>query len=152
MNEFSASVLRAQLSRLDGQIDTREQRWPLLARLLREIPGVVPQNVDDRADRNPHYMAMFRVPGIGEDRRNMLVDRLVERGLPAFVGFRAVYRCDAFWKLAAPDASVDELAARCPNSEAITADCVWLHHRTLLGTEEQMHQIADILADTLRDL
>lgn len=28
LNEFSASVLRAQLARLDSQIDTREQRWP----------------------------------------------------------------------------------------------------------------------------
>lgn len=152
MNEFSASVLRAQLGRLEHQIDTRELRWPVLADLLAHIPGVVPQRIDSRATRNPHYMAMFRLPGMAEETRNLFVDTLVERGIPAFAGFRAVYRCDAFWELGSPEETVDELAARCPNSEAITADCVWLHHRTLLGSEEALHQLADVLADTLSTL
>ncbi|MEU8236383.1 DegT/DnrJ/EryC1/StrS family aminotransferase [Actinoplanes sp. NPDC048967] len=149
LNEFSASVLRAQLSRLDSQIDTREQRWPVLAALLGGIPGVVPQSGDERANRNPHYMAMFRVPGLTEERRNEIVDELIARGLPAFAGFRAIYRCDGFWETGAPDETVDQIAERCPNSDAISEDCIWLHHRTLLGTEEQMHQIARIVADVL---
>ncbi|MFC0106107.1 DegT/DnrJ/EryC1/StrS family aminotransferase [Kibdelosporangium aridum] len=149
MNEFAASVLRAQLSRLDSQIAVREERWPLLSSLLAQIPGVVPQGTDDRCTRNPHYMAMFRIPGITEERRNELVDVLIERGLPAFAAFRAVYRTAAFWELAAPDESVDSIANRCPNSEALTADCIWLHHRTLLGTPEQMHAIADVVADVV---
>ncbi|CAM02148.1 3-amino-5-hydroxybenzoate synthase [Saccharopolyspora erythraea NRRL 2338] len=149
MNEFSASVLRGQLSRLDEQIDTREQRAPVLRRLLAEIPGVVPQGRDERADRVPHYMAMFRVPGIGEQRRNELVDELVARGLPAFVVFRAVYRTDGFWETGAPEEGVEALAERCPNSEAIASEGIWLHHRTLLGTEQQMHEVAEIVADAL---
>ena len=147
MNEFSASVLRAQLGRLGGQIDTREQRWPELAKLLAGIPGVVPQGTDDRADRNPHYMAMFRLPGVSEDRRNALVDELIEGGLPAFAGFRAIYRCDGFWEKGAPEEPVDAIARRCPNSELLSAESIWLHHRTLLGTAEQMHAIAEIVAD-----
>ncbi|MFI0819550.1 DegT/DnrJ/EryC1/StrS family aminotransferase [Streptomyces sp. NPDC021098] len=149
MNEFSASVLRAQLARLEDQITTREQRWPVLSRLLAEIPGVVPQGRDDRGDRNPHYMAMFRIPGITEERRAKVVDTLIERGLPAFVAFRAVYRTDAFWEVAAPDLSVEELARRCPHSEELTRDCVWLHHRVLLGSEEQMHEVAAVVADVV---
>jgi 3-amino-5-hydroxybenzoate synthase len=149
MNEFSASVLRAQLTRLDGHIQTREQRWELLASLLGEIPGVVPQGRDARCDRNPHYMAMFRIPGISEERRNALVDALIERGLPAFVAFRAIYRCDGFWERGAPQESVEDIARRCPTTEAINRDCIWLHHRTLLGTRQQMHDIAGVLADTL---
>jgi 3-amino-5-hydroxybenzoate synthase len=149
LNEFSASVLRAQLARLDSQIAIREERWPLLSRLLAEIPGVVPQAMDERADRNPHYMAMFRLPGVSEERRNKLVDDLIERGIPAFAAFRAIYRCKGFWETGAPDETVEQLAARCPNAEAITHDTVWLHHRTLLGTEAQMHEIAEILADAL---
>lgn len=149
MNEFSASVLRAQLSRLDGQIALREQRWPLLADLLGQIPGVVPQARDERCDVNPHYMAMFRIPGIAEEERNRLVDRLIERGLPAFAAFRAIYRSDGFWESCAPDSTVDEIARQCPNTEEISRDCVWLHHRTLLAEEEQMHVIAEVLADAL---
>ncbi|WP_420903277.1 aminotransferase class I/II-fold pyridoxal phosphate-dependent enzyme [Streptomyces boncukensis] len=149
MNEFSAAVLRAQLDRLEEQIDLREQRWPLLAGLLSGIDRVVPQEVDPRCTRNPHYMAMFRVPGSSERERNALVDRLVDRGLPAFAGFRAIYRSAGFWERGAPQMSVDQVAATCPNTEAISADCVWLHHRTLLGTERNMHEIAEIVADEL---
>jgi 3-amino-5-hydroxybenzoate synthase len=149
INEFSAAVLRAQLGRLDSQITTREERWPLLSSLLAEIPGVVPQQLDRRCDRNPHYMAMFRVPGITEERRAHVVDTLIERGVPAFVAFRAIYRTDAFWEVGAPDLTVDELARRNPQSEALTSDCLWLHHRTLLGTEEQMHEVAAVVADVL---
>lgn len=149
MNEFSAAVLRAQLTRLDEQIDVREQRWPVLSGLLEQIDGVVPQASDDRCERNPHYMAMFRLPGVTEERRAEIVDALIERGVPAFVGFRAVYRTDAFWEVGAPDVSADELGRRCPNAEALTSDSVWLHHRLLLGTEEQMHDVASVVADVV---
>ncbi|MFG2951612.1 DegT/DnrJ/EryC1/StrS family aminotransferase [Streptomyces adustus] len=152
MNEFSASVLRAQLARLGSQIDTRERNWPVLSQLLGQIDGVQPQRVDERVTRNPHYMAMFRLPGMTAERRNQLVDALIERGLPAFAAFRAIYRSDGFWETGAPQESVEAIAARCPNTEAVYADAIWLHHRTLLAGEREMHQIADILSDTLAAL
>ncbi|GIF17080.1 DegT/DnrJ/EryC1/StrS family aminotransferase [Actinoplanes teichomyceticus] len=149
MNEFTAGVLRAQLARLDSQIDVREKRWPLLSGLLARIPGVVPQGSDDRCTRNPHYMAMFRIPGISEQDRNAVVDRLIAGGVPAFAAFRAIYRTKAFWEMAAPDEPAEALAARCPVSEELSRDCIWLHHRTLLGTEEQMQAVADVVAEVL---
>ncbi|UJW29885.1 DegT/DnrJ/EryC1/StrS family aminotransferase [Saccharothrix sp. AJ9571] len=149
MNEFSAAVLRAQLGRLEDQITVRAQRFPMLTGLLAQIDGVEPQAADDRCDRNPHYMAMFRLPGVTEHRRAEIVDELIARGLPAFVGFRAIYRTNAFWEAGAPDESAEEIARRCPNAEALTTDCVWLHHRMLLGSEEQMHTAASIVADVV---
>lgn len=149
LNEFSASVLRAQLARLPEQLAVREQRWEVLAGLLGEIPGVVPQGRDERCDVKSNYMAMFRLPGFSEERRNALVETLVERGLPAFVGFRAIYRCDGFWERGAPEESLEAIARRCPNAEAITADCVWLHHKTLLAEESEMAAIARIVAEAV---
>ncbi|MFJ9034710.1 3-amino-5-hydroxybenzoate synthase [Streptomyces sp. NPDC102274] len=149
LNEFSASVLRAQLRRLDGQIAVREERSALLSRLLGAIDGVVPQGGDVRADRHSHYMAMFRIPGIGEDNRNALVDRLVDAGLPAFAAFRAIYRTEAFWEIGAPDEDREGIAERCPNTDAISQDCVWLHHRVLLADEQQIHATAEIIAETV---
>ncbi|MCK9902769.1 DegT/DnrJ/EryC1/StrS family aminotransferase [Frankia sp. Cpl3] len=146
MNEFTAAVLRAQLARLDGQVETREKRWPLLAGLLSGIPGVEPRGKDRRNDRTSHYMAMFRIPGLNEIQRNELVDRLVGAGLPAFATFRVIYRSDGFWETGAPQASVDELARRCPNAEALGADGIWLHHRTLLADEDQIQNVAEIIA------
>jgi 3-amino-5-hydroxybenzoate synthase len=149
LNEFSASVLRAQLRRLDEQIAIRDERWVLLSRLLGEIDGVVPQGGDVRADRHSHYMAMFRIPGIGEDDRNALVDRLVAAGLPAFAAFRAIYRTAAFWEFGAPDETLDAIAGRCPSTEAISQDGIWLHHRMLLAGVPQMHATAEIIADAV---
>jgi 3-amino-5-hydroxybenzoate synthase len=152
MNEFSASVLRAQLTRLGEQIDTRERNWPVLSRLLADIDGVQPQLIDARVTRNPHYMAMFRIPGLSAGRRNQIVDALIERGLPVFAAFRAIYRSDGFWETGAPSETLESIALRCPNTEAVYADTIWLHHRTLLGTQEQMHQVADIVSETLATL
>ncbi|MFD0052785.1 DegT/DnrJ/EryC1/StrS family aminotransferase [Streptomyces sp. NPDC005047] len=146
LNEFSAAVLRAQLSRLEAQIATRGKRWAVLSPLLAAIDGVVPQRGDDRTDNPSHYMAMFRVPGISEDDRNALVDRLVAAGVPAFAAFRAIYRTDAFWEIGAPDETPEQVAERCPNTEAISRDCVWLHHRVLLAGEQDMHRTAEIVA------
>ncbi|MCG8915907.1 3-amino-5-hydroxybenzoate synthase [Actinokineospora sp. PR83] len=149
LNEFSAAVLRAQLRRLDEQVALRDERWTLLSRLLGAVDGVIPQGGDVRADRNSHYMAMFRVPGIGEDNRNALVDRLVAAGLPAFAAFRAIYRTDAFWEIGAPDETPEAVAERCPNADAISADGVWLHHRVLLADEEAVHATAEIIAEAV---
>jgi 3-amino-5-hydroxybenzoate synthase len=149
MGEFAASVLRAQLTRLEEQIDRREERWQVLRPLLAAIPGVQPQAADDRCDRNPHYMAMFRVPELTEVQRNQLVDVLVAAGVPAFVGFRAIYRTEGFWHSTVPELTENELAERCPTSEALTRDCIWLHHRVLLGSEPQMHALAGAVAGAL---
>ncbi|MGW1163362.1 DegT/DnrJ/EryC1/StrS family aminotransferase [Streptomyces sp. NPDC002513] len=149
MNEFSAAVLRAQLTRLDAQTAVRQAGWRVLCPLLARIPGVEPQGDDPRADRNSHYMAMFRLPGWTEERRNLLVDRLVEAGLPAFATFRAIYRTPAFWESASPDESAEAVARRCPNTEAISRDGVWLHHRTLLASEEILHDVAAIVAESV---
>jgi 3-amino-5-hydroxybenzoate synthase len=149
MNEFSAAVLRAQMTRLDDQIALRDRGWRSLSELLAQIPGVRPQADDPRADRNPHYMAMFRLPGWTEERRNLLVDRLVEAGVPAFAAFRAIYRTAAFWETGAPAESINAVAKRCPNTEAVSQDCVWLHHRTLLASEQVLGDVAAIVAESV---
>ncbi|AOR34229.1 3-amino-5-hydroxybenzoic acid synthase [Streptomyces fodineus] len=149
MNEFSAAVLRAQMTRLDDQIALREKSWRSLSALLAQIPGVRPQGDDPRADRNPHYMAMFRLPGWTEERRNLLVDRLVAAGVPAFAAFRAIYRTAAFWETGAPAESINAVAKRCPNTEAISQDCVWLHHRTLLASGQDLNDVAAIVAESV---
>jgi 3-amino-5-hydroxybenzoate synthase len=146
MNEFSASVLRAQLARLAAQTAVRDERWGQLSALLEDVDGVLPQGGDERCTRNSHYMAMFRVPGITEAGRNALVDDLIAQGLPAFAGFRALYRCPGYWESAAPSETAEQIAARCPNADEISRDCVWLHHRTLLAAPEQIGAVADAVA------
>jgi dTDP-4-amino-4,6-dideoxygalactose transaminase len=53
MTEFQASVLLAQLSRLDEMSKRREQNAAYLTSLLREIPGIVPAKMYDGCTRTP---------------------------------------------------------------------------------------------------
>ncbi|MEU8551309.1 DegT/DnrJ/EryC1/StrS family aminotransferase [Streptomyces roseoverticillatus] len=151
MNEFSASVLRAQLGRLDDQLRIREQRWAHLREALAAIDGVVPQGRDERGTLHAHYMAMVRLPGITAQRRLALVDGLVERGVPAFVGFPPVYRTEGFRHGPVPG-DAEELAAHCPVAEQIGGDCVWLHHRVLLADVPVLDRLAEVFAGLVRAL
>ncbi|MET9403160.1 aminotransferase class I/II-fold pyridoxal phosphate-dependent enzyme [Kitasatospora sp. NPDC002965] len=148
MNEFSATVLRGQLSRLEAQVTLREERSQHLAALLGAIPGVVPQDRDDRCDRMAHYMAMVRLPGITRDRRLAVVDALLEHGVPAFVAFPPVYRTAGYFQGPAVG-DVDEIAKRCPVSEEIGSDCLWLHHRVLLADTPVLDRLAEVFADVV---
>lgn len=157
MNEFSAAVLRVQLTRLAGQLERREQRWATLARLLSEVPGIVPQGRSVACDLHSHYMAMFRIdrtvhPDLDRDAA---VDALVAEGIPAFVNYPAIYRTAAFWRgpSAGLDAlGVDGLAERCPNAEVLGRDGIWIHHRVLLGDDADVADVADAVAKVVAGL
>ncbi|WP_406153106.1 DegT/DnrJ/EryC1/StrS family aminotransferase [Streptomyces sp. NBC_01023] len=148
MNEFSAAVLRAQLSRLEEQIAVREERSRHLMAALARIPGVVPQGRDDRGDVKSHYMAMVRLPGVTAERRLALVDALLAQGIPAFVAFPPVYRTRGFWEGPA-SGGVADIAKRCPVAEEIGNDCLWLHHRVLLADTPVLDRLAEVFASAV---
>ncbi|HEX8149375.1 MAG TPA: DegT/DnrJ/EryC1/StrS family aminotransferase [Pyrinomonadaceae bacterium] len=150
MSEFQGAVLRVQLTRLDEQIARREQNAPLLDRMLGEIPGITPQKHDPRVNRHPHYMYMFRYDPASFDGlpRQQFVDALIAEGVPAFVGYPAIHRLPVFrsrafgprWR---PDDPLlpDYSGVRCPVSEGLGDQVVWLHHRVLLGDEEDLAEL-----------
>jgi 3-amino-5-hydroxybenzoate synthase len=154
MPELLSAVLRVQLTRLEDQIARREQNAPLLDALLRAIPGIVPQRHDPRVTRHPHYMYMFTYDSaaFGGLPRQELVDLLIAEGIPAFVGYPAIQCTPVFQQRAfAPrwdpndPLLPDYRAIRTPVSESIGEQVVWLHHRVLLGDEQDLHEIAGAL-------
>lgn len=148
LNEFSGAVLRAQLTRLDAQNRTRAEGWSLLSKRLGAISRVVPQGSDDRCGVNSHYMAMVRVEGMSGRERTELVDGLIEWGIPAFVAFPPVYRTEGYWH-GPTEGDAEELARRCPVSEQIAQDCVWLQHRVLQAPVETLDRLAEVFAGLL---
>ncbi|WP_338058012.1 DegT/DnrJ/EryC1/StrS family aminotransferase [Streptomyces dangxiongensis] len=130
----------------------RESRWKTLAALLGEIPGTVPQGRDPRCEINPHYMAMFTLdpqvhPGLDRD---LVVRALVAEGLPAFVNYPPVYRTEAFRSVPGP--GTEELAERNPVGELLGRRGIWLHHRVLLGTDDDCADVAEALSKVLTGL
>lgn len=149
LSEFHGAVLRGQLSRLEAQIQVRQQGWARLRPALAAIPGVEPQETDSRVDYNSLYMAMIRVPGIIAATRRTVVDELNRQGVPAFVAFPPVYRTDSYWKGPTGEQTPATLVANCPVSEQIGQDCIWFHHRTLLAAEPVLDRMAEVVAEAL---
>lgn len=154
MSELQAAVLRVQLTRLDEQITRRAANAALLDQLLGEVPGITPQAHDPRVTRNPHYMYMFRYDSaaFGGLSRQDFVDLLIAEGLPAFVAYLAIHRTPVFrdrtfgprWR---DDHALlpDYAQVSCPAAEQISDQGVWLHHRVLLGGEQDVVELVDAI-------
>ncbi len=150
MSELHAAVLRVQLTRLDRQISRRERNAEILDKLLQTVEGIAPQGRDSWTTRHPHYMYMFRYDSsyFGGMPRTEFVDSLIAEGVPAFVGYPAIHQTPAFregnfaprWKAQDP-LLPDYQAVHCPISEELGEQVVWLHHRTLLGDEEDLAEL-----------
>lgn len=152
MSELHAAVLRAQMDRLDEQIEVREKNAQLLDAAMRQLPGIEPQGHDPRANRHPHYMYMFRYDAaeFGGLPRQEFVDALIAEGVPAFVAYPAIYRTPVFvnrdfgprWNPQDP-LLPDYSATSCPVSEQVGDTVVWFHHRVLLGDEQDVRETVE---------
>ncbi len=155
LNEFSAAVLRAQLTRLDAQTAVRERNATVLTRALAEVPGVRVQAHLDDATVHPHYMYIFCLeqragqPALDRDH---VVDCLIAEGLPAFRAYEALYNVPSFWVDPAPRGTPSDYAATCPHSEHVARNGIWIHHRALLGSEADALDIAKAVEKVLAGL
>jgi 3-amino-5-hydroxybenzoate synthase len=154
MSELHAAVLLVQLSRLDEQIERREQQARLLDDLLHEVAGITPQGCDPRVTRHPHYMYMFRYDASTFNglSRQQFVDELIAEGVPAFIAYQSIHRTPVFrtGKFGPRWVDGDPLLpnynrVHCPVSEELSDQVVWLHHRTLLGNEEDLRDLVNII-------
>lgn len=154
ISELQTAVLRVQLTRLDEQIERRQGNGGLLDQMLSDVPGIVPQGHEPRVTRNPRYMYMFRYDpsAFGGLSRQDFVDALIAEGVPAFVGYPAIHQTPLFsthafgprWR--ADDPMLPNYnAVVCPISEQLGQEVVWLHHRVLLGDEEDVVELVNAI-------
>jgi 3-amino-5-hydroxybenzoate synthase len=152
MSELHAAVLRSQLERLPGQIERREFNADLLDQMISEVPGITPQGRDRRVTQHPHYMYMFRYDRTAFDglSREMFVDALIAEGVPAFVAYLAIHRTPMFRQRAfGPRWGEDDpflpnySDVHCPVAEDVGDNVVWLHHRALLGDEQDLAELVE---------
>lgn len=149
--EFSASVLRSQLQRLEQQTITREANASLLSSLLRDDDRLKIQGHSDQAMVHPHYMYMFTLESRAKNSidRNHFVECLKAEGLPAFVAYQALYRIPCFNLAPTAGVPLEQYALRCPVTEHIAARGIWLHHRALLGNEADTRDVAAAIGKVL---
>ena len=158
LGEFQSAVLRAQLSRLDQQIEQRAAGYAILESALGSVPGVVMQRRDLGTTRHARYAVMFEIAEIHAVRRGDVVARLKQRGVPAGICYPPVYQLPLFKErlfaprlrsTAAEFDGFDEMP--CPAAETIGAAAITLPHRLLFADPDRLVNIATALAEILSE-
>lgn len=163
LTEMQAAVLLVQLSRLEEQNEKRMANARYLDQRLGEIGGVLPLRWDERATRHSHHIYILRydAQAFGGVHRDQFVQALNAEGIPAAAGYafplyaNPMFLNQEFYPKGCPIScpyygqQVDfaAYAEKCPVAERICRDeSVWLEHRLLLGTQQDMDDIAEAVA------
>jgi dTDP-4-amino-4,6-dideoxygalactose transaminase len=150
LGEFQGAVLNAQLDRLDEQADTRDATGAISPRGWRPA-GVHPQARPDDCTRHAYHLFMLRLdPSRFGAPRDAVLRALQAEGIPCSSGYgfslpeQPLFRHKAFGPyLAGTRDGLDYGAVHCPNSDLICREQgVWLEHRLLLGTRDDMDDVA----------
>ena len=152
LSEWQGAILQVQLGRLDQQTKRRHENARLLDRLLREIPGITPQKMDERCTRNGQYAYIFHVnkkvfAGLSTER---FIEAMNAEGIPNQASYPPLHQLDMFRngeyrkRLSGKQAKDKHkfLKQKYPATLKAAWETVWLPQPVLLGDEEDMHEIA----------
>jgi len=152
LSEWQGAVLSAQLKRLDSQTQRRHQNARLLDKLLSQIPGITPQQLDPRCTRNGHYAYIFHVDAkhfSGANTEN-LTQAVNAEGIPNQASYPPVHALDVFqngeYRKRLSGAQATEahgfLKAQYPVTHRAAWETIWIPQPALLGDEEDIQEIA----------
>jgi len=152
LSEWQGAVLNVQLSRLDEQTKRRHENSRLLDSLLREIPGITPQKLDERCTRNGQYAYIFHVnkkefAGASTER---FIEAMNAEGIPNQASYPPLHQLHMFRngnyrkRLSGKQATAKHafLKQKFPATKKAAWETVWIPQPALLGDEEDMHEIA----------
>lgn len=159
MTEFQAAILLCQLKRLPEQTERRTRNAQKLTQLLSQIPGIRPLRPDPRVTRHAYHLYIFRYnkEAFGGKPREDFLKALNAEGIPCSAGYVPLYRERVFLNrphsndLCQLSRMKDYSQVYCPVCERASAEeAVWLYQNLLLGTEEDMVDIATAIAKVQR--
>ncbi len=154
ISEWQGAVLREQLRRLDGQHERRSHGVARLERAIAKLPGLAPLRPDPRVTRRTHYQTILRYDAsafAGAPRDHVLL-ALQAEGLPCYGRFYLPIDEDPLF---APDPATNPAVAlgfawggdRFPVTRRAAYDeTIWLPHEIFLGPDEDVDDVAAILA------
>jgi len=152
LSEWQGAVLSVQLKRLDAQTQLRHKNARILDKLLSQIPGITPQKLDPRCTRNGHYAYIFHVDSkqFAGASTEKLIEAIIAEGIPNQASYPPVHALDVFQngeyrkRLCGTQAIEPHpfLKANYPHTHRAAFETIWIPQPTLLGDEEDMHEIA----------
>jgi dTDP-4-amino-4,6-dideoxygalactose transaminase len=159
LSEWQAALLLAQLSRMEDLAERREKNGTYLAQQLTPIEGIEPQKRDARVTQHAYHLFILRYHReafLGLSRDHFL-KALQAEGIPCSRGYVPLYRTNA---IPAEVARLQKLISGrqapyerpdCPVTErACEEEGVWLTQDLLLGTKNDMDDIAEAIAKIAR--
>jgi dTDP-4-amino-4,6-dideoxygalactose transaminase len=154
LTEFQAAVLLGQLEKLPGQTALRARRAERLSKGLAAIPGLSLLRPDPRQTTQAfyHYVFKYDAAAFRGASRDRFVAALEAEGIPCDgLFYEPVYRSTLFdvdpGDFPALGGRLPWAAVHCPVAEkAAFEESVWLHHRILLGTEEDVDSVLEAIA------
>jgi dTDP-4-amino-4,6-dideoxygalactose transaminase len=150
LGEFQGAILNAQLDRLEKQTERREANGQFLAAKISKLPGVHPQKRTAGCSRHSYHLFMMRIDAaeFGASRHAVL-KALEAEGIPCSAGYgfplhkQPMFRNKAFGPYVPGAASkLDYGNTRCPNSDLVCEQSLWIEQRILLGPRSDMNDIA----------
>lgn len=151
--EFQAAVLLSQMTRLEAQSQRRSANAAQLTGLLKQIPGIQPARQHEGCTRNAYHLYMFRYDPAAFSGlpRAKFLEAMQAEGVSASSGYSPLNR-EPF--LAATIArnygkqQSKEWSGRndCPMNDRLCNEAVWLTQTKLLGTSQDMENIASAVS------
>lgn len=158
LTEFQGSLLLSQMTRVVEQSNRRWENAQYLTKLLKDIPGITPAKLYPGTTQSAYHLYMFRYnknqfAGLS---RNKFLEALTAEGVPNSPGYGAMNKSSYVTALAGNkhylkiygEKTMKEWLERneCPQNDLLTSEqSVWLYQTMLLGTKNDMEQIANAI-------
>ena len=157
LTEYQAAIGLAQLERLEEQTNTRNENAAYLRNRIKDMPGIIPYKLSPNVTKAAFHLFPFRYQqsafkGLS---RAAFIKALTAEGVPVSSGYTPLnkmpYLENAFqsknYKKMYPAAALDIKKYMqqndCPaNDRLCNEEAVWLFQSMLLGTKEDMDDIA----------
>jgi dTDP-4-amino-4,6-dideoxygalactose transaminase len=151
LGEFQGAILNCQLDRLEEQTRTRDENGRYLASRLAALPGIHTQKRTADCTRHSYHLFMLRIdPAEFGVPRDAVLRALEAEGIPCSSGYgfslpeQPMFRNKAFGPYSAGAAGgLDYGKARCPVSDRVCEQCIWLEQHLLLGPRGDMDDVTD---------
>lgn len=159
ITEFQSSILLSQMTRLQEQVQRRQENALYLDSLLRKIPGVVPAKLYAGTTRSAYHIYMFRYlkEHFAGMSRDQFIKALAAEGLACSPGYGPLNRSEYVKGLAQNKHYVRFYGKQrmqqwlegneCPQNDILCSEqAAWFMQNTLLGTKKDMEQIAEAIS------
>ncbi|MEX2261533.1 MAG: DegT/DnrJ/EryC1/StrS family aminotransferase [Bryobacteraceae bacterium] len=160
LTEFQGALLLSQLARVEDQSRVRERNAEYLSGLLRQIPGITPARVYEGCTRNAYHLYMFRYDRQRFENlpRARFLQAMAAEGVRCSGGYKPLNK-EAFLRNTLQSKAFRRIYSEkevaqwhernhCPVNDRLCEEGVWLTQTMLLGSREDMDQIAEAVRKT----